>query len=160
MEQLVPLKSTFPDATFVIPHRDPVAVVTSLITMLTYSARMSRSPVDAHAIGDYWVDRVERMLQACVRDIDNLPAEQVIHITFDQFMAQDIQTIERIYTLAGLPMTADVKSSMQAYITANPRGKYGRVCYDLKKYFGLNKDALYQRFKFYTDHFSVPLEQK
>jgi len=160
MEQLLPLQSTFPDATFVIPHRDPVSVVTSLITMVTYSARMSRSPVNAHAIGDYWVDRVERMLQACLRDIDCLPAEQVIHINFDEFMAKDIDTIERIYSLAGLPMTSDVKSSMQAYIAANPRGKYGRVRYDLKKDFGLNKDALYERFKFYTDHFSVPLENK
>ena len=160
MEQLKPLKSTFPDATFVIPHRDPVSVATSLITMVTYSARMSRSPVDAHAIGDYWVDRVERMLQACVRDIDSLPAEQVIHVNFDQFMSQDIQTIERIYALAGLPMTSEVKDAMQAYITANPRGKYGRVRYDLKKDFGLNKEALYERFKFYTDRFSVKLEDK
>ena len=158
MEQLKPLKSTFPDATFVIPHRDPVSVATSLITMVTYSARMSRSPVDAHAIGDYWVDRVERMLQACVRDIDSLPAEQVIHVNFDQFMSEDIQTIERIYALAGLPMTSEVKDAMQAYITANPRGKYGRVRYDLKKDFGLNKEALYERFKFYTDRFSVKLE--
>ena len=152
------MQKVFPDATYVIPHRDPVSVVTSLITMLSYSARMSRNPVKPHAIADYWVDRVERMLQACVRDIDSLPQEQVIHVRFDDFMANDIETIERIYAMAGHPMTEQVRNGMLQYIKDNPRGKYGRVRYDIKRDFGLNRDALYERFSFYTNRFDVTLE--
>lgn len=159
MEQLRPLLNVFPDATFVIPHRDPVSVVTSLITMLSYSARMSRNPVDPHAIADYWVDRVERMLKACVRDIDLLPAEQVVHIGFSDFMTNDIATIERIYELAGHPMTDEVRNGMGQYIKDNPRGKYGRVRYDIKRDFALNREALYERFSFYTNRFDVALEK-
>lgn len=158
MENLPALQNVFPDATYVIPHRDPVSVVTSLITMLSYSARMSRKPVKPHVIADYWVDRVERMLQACVRDIDSLPPEQVIHVRFDDFMANDIETIERIYAMAGHPMTEQVRNGMLQYIKDNPRGKYGRVRYDIKRDFGLNRDALYERFSFYTNRFDVTLE--
>ena len=159
MEHLPALRSVFPDACYVIPHRDPVSVATSLITMLAYTARMSRDPVNPHAIADYWVDRVEKMLRACVRDIDLLPKEQVIHVPFDKFMASDIETIERIYALADHSMTDDVKVGMLKYIEANPRGKYGRVRYDIKRDFGLNRDALYERFAFYTDRFEVALER-
>jgi hypothetical protein len=102
---------------------------------------------------------VEKMLRACVRDIDLLPKEQVIHVPFDKFMASDIETIERIYALADHPMTDDVKVGMLKYIEANPRGKYGRVRYDIKRDFGLNRDALYERFAFYTDRFEVALER-
>ena len=39
------LVDTFPDATFVITHRDPVSVFTSWVTMTVYAARMSRKPI-------------------------------------------------------------------------------------------------------------------
>lgn len=39
LEQIGPLMSTFPDASIVVTHRDPVAVVQSTITMVTYGAR-------------------------------------------------------------------------------------------------------------------------
>ena len=38
LEQIGPLMTTFPDATIVVTHRDPVSVVQSSITMLTYGA--------------------------------------------------------------------------------------------------------------------------
>ncbi len=40
-EQIQPLLNVFPDATFVVTHRDPVSVTASVVTMLTYAARMS-----------------------------------------------------------------------------------------------------------------------
>lgn len=159
MEQLVPLGRVFPDATFVIPHRDPVSVTTSLLTMLAYGARMSRDPVNPKAIADYWVDRVEKMLRACVRDIDQLPQQQLMHVRFDEFMADDIATIERIYDLADHEMTGEVRDAMGQYMVDNPRGKYGRVRYDLKGDFGFDEGELYERFAFYTDRFDVKLER-
>ena len=46
LEQLPVLGSVFPGATVVVTHRDPVPVTISMLTMLCYSARMHRSPVD------------------------------------------------------------------------------------------------------------------
>jgi hypothetical protein len=42
MEQLGPLIRTFPDATVVITHRDPVSVIASAITMMSYGDRIRR----------------------------------------------------------------------------------------------------------------------
>ena len=158
MEQLPALNRVFADATFVLPHRDPISIVASLATMLSYAARMSRDPVVPAQIGGYWADRIERMLQACVRDRDQLPASRSIDIFFDDFMADDVATIERIYQLAGHPMSDALRVAMVQYLQHNPRGKYGRVGYDLKQDFGLDRDALRQRFGFYYDKFPVQLE--
>ncbi|HAN68815.1 MAG TPA: sulfotransferase family protein, partial [Halieaceae bacterium] len=40
MENLVPLQTTYPDATYVITHRDPLAVLQSAMTMIAYGDRL------------------------------------------------------------------------------------------------------------------------
>ncbi|MGB5810980.1 MAG: sulfotransferase [Polyangiales bacterium] len=160
MEQLGPLIETFPDATVAITHRDPVSVVASAITMLTYGDRMRRLKVDPPAVAAYWIDRVEHLLRACVRDRELLPAEQSIDVLFHEFMASDVAMVERIYDVAGMPMTDEARTSLETYMAENPRGKHGRIVYDLAGDFGVDPDALRRRFDFYYERFPVRLETK
>ena len=159
VEHLPAVHRVFPDATYVVTHRDPVSVVTSLCTMIAYSGRIGRDPVKPKEIGAYWIDRTETMLNACVRDVEKLPPEQVVHVHFRDFMADDIGTIERIYGTAGHPLTGDVRSAMLQYVSDNPRGKHGQVLYDVEEDFGVSRDQLYERFSDYTNYFNVSLEQ-
>jgi len=158
MEQLGPLHETFPDATVVLTHRDPVHVIQSAITMLAYGARVRRTRIDLDDVAAYWLDRIERLLRACVRDRDVWPASQSIDVLFHQFMADDVRMVERIYDLAGLPMTPEARARLDAFMTENPRGKHGRVVYDLRGDFGLDPDDVRRRFGFYFDRFPVRVE--
>ncbi len=158
LEQLEPLMETFPDATVVLTHRDPVSVIQSAITMLSYGDRMRRTRVNPRAVADYWIDRVERMLRSCVRDRDKVSASQSLDVLFHEFMADDIATVERIYELADLPMTRQARSELHQYMENNPRGKYGRVTYDLKGDFGIDPNALRERFGFYFERFPIRAE--
>jgi len=155
LEQLVPLHETFPDATIVVTHRDPVSVIASNVTMLAYGARMGRSSVDPPAIASYWIDRIERLLRACVRDRDRIPRERSLDCRFHEFMADDVAMVERIYRLADLEMTPGARRALDDYMAANPRGKHGRIVYDLKADFGVDPDELRERFGFYVERFGV-----
>jgi hypothetical protein len=155
LEQLLPLHETFPDATIVLTHRDPVAVIQSAITMMAYGERMRRTRIDLRALADYWVDRVERLLRACVRDRDRLPAARAVDVLFHEFMADDLGTVERIYARAGLPMTDEARAAMTAFLAENRRGKHGRVVYDLRADFGLDPSEVRERFRFYFERFAV-----
>ncbi|MBX3025809.1 sulfotransferase [bacterium] len=159
LEQLGPLYDTFPDATVVLTHRDPVHVIQSAITMLAYGARLRRTRVDLDDIATYWIDRIERLLRACVRDRDRLPPAASLDVLFHEFMADDVGTVERIYALADLPMTAAARAQLDAFMADNRRGKFGRVRYDLRADFGLDPDALRRRFGFYFDRFPVRAEE-
>ncbi|MDJ0867085.1 MAG: sulfotransferase [Myxococcota bacterium] len=159
LEQLGPLLQTFPDATVAITHRDPVAVIASAITMLAYGDRIRRTRVDPPAVAAYWIDRVERLLRACARDRDALPEGQAIDVRFHEFMADDLAMVERIYALAELPMTAEARQSLERYLADNPRGVHGRILYDLKSDFGVDPDALRERFGFYFERFGVEAER-
>jgi Sulfotransferase family len=154
IEQFPALHAVFPDATFVVTHRDPVAVTASVTTMLTYVARLSIDPVDPVRIGGYWSDRLERMLRACVRDREALPADQTIDVRFDEFMADDVAMVQRIYELAGQPFTGDVKAAMDEFMVDHPRGRHGGVVYDLAD-FGLDAAERRAALRFYSERFAV-----
>jgi hypothetical protein len=158
MEQIAPLIETFPDATVVFTHRDPVSVIRSAITMLAYGDRVRRSRVDLAGLAVYWIDRVERLLRACVRDRERIPAAQSIDVPFDEFMADDVGTVTRIYERAGLPMTPKVQARLDGFMKENPRGKHGQVVYDLRADFGLDPNQVRERFAFYFERFAVKAE--
>lgn len=151
LEQFGPLVDTFPDATFVVTHRDPVAVVSSMATMAAYSARMNHDPMDPVRFGHYWTDRLEMMLRACVRDRDLLGSRS-LDVRFEDFMADDIAMVRRIYDLADQPFGEAPLAAMEAYMADHPRGRYGRVDYRPED-LGLDPDELRERFAFYTDRF-------
>jgi hypothetical protein len=157
LEQFPALFDTFPDATFVVTHRDPVSVTASMVTMLAYSARVGRNQVDLPWIGRYWADRLEQMLRACVRDRDVLPAERTIDVCFDEFMADDIGMVKRIYEVAGQPMTDEAEAAMTAFMDEHPRGRHGGVIYDLSQ-FGLERKQLRESMDFYIERFGVSEE--
>ena len=155
LEQLGPLRATFPDATVVLTHRDPISVVASAATMLAYGDRVRRKRADPKAVAEYWAGRVEALLRACGRDRDSVPGERSLDVLFHEFMADDVGTVGRIYDLAGLAMTPEARSELDHFMTANPRGKHGRIVYDLKGDLGLDAGALRERFAFYFDRFPI-----
>src|ERR1700757_2835023 len=97
LEQLPVLDAVFPGVIVVCTHRDPVPVTLSMIAMLTYTARMHRSPVPVHEIAASWADRLEMMLGALVRDRDAIAADRSIDVRFDDFMANELGVAERVY---------------------------------------------------------------
>ena len=158
MEQLGPLMDTFPDATVAITHRDPVSVIASTVTMLVYGDRVRRTRVDPPAVAAYWIDRIERLLRRCVNDRDRISADRGIDVLFHEFMDNDVAMVRRIYELADLEMSAEALADLDAYMQANPRGKHGRIVYDLKGDFGVDGDELRERFGFYFDRFPIEVE--
>lgn len=158
LEQLPVLSAVFPDATVAITHRDPVSVIQSAITMLAYGQRINRRRVDPAGLASYWSDRVMHLLQACVRDRDVFAPEQSIDVLFHEFMADDLGMVERIYERAALPLTATARDELQAFIDAHPRGRDGRVIYDLRGDFGVEPADLRERFAFYFERFPVKVE--
>ena len=54
-------------------HRDPVATLRSLLTMRGLALKSSQKVFDVDAHVEYWVARIEHMLQAYLRDRTLVP---------------------------------------------------------------------------------------
>ena len=151
--------ANYPDAYIVQIHRDPLAIIQSVLTMRgLISPGATRSIPISQAHVAYWVDRIERMLRAYMRDMHVVPDEQRLDIGFGDVMANDVGSAQRVLAFAGLPSTPESVADMRDYMASHPRGKDGRVVYDLAGDFNLDATALRERFRFYTDAFPVKLE--
>ena len=157
LEQFPALVDVFPDATFVVTHRDPVSVTASMVMMIAYTARLTRNQVDVEAIGRYWSDRLERMLRRCADEREALPADHTIDVRFDEFMADDLAMVARVYGLAGQPLDERAREAMTSFMADHPRGRHGAVEYDLAQ-FGLDGAERRHALSFYTDRFGVTSE--
>lgn len=158
LEQFGPLATTFPDATFLVTHRDPISVMVSMGTMISYSARTSLSPVDPVAISNYWADRLDDMLNAAMRDRDLLGGpETSMDIRFDEFMSDDLGTIRRIYELAGQPMDERAEAALANYGATHERDRFGKVIYDVDQ-IGIDVPARREQMRAYSEHFGIPDE--
>jgi Sulfotransferase family len=150
--QLPVLNDVMPGVVVVFTHRDPVPVALSMIAMITYSERMHRDTVDVSTVAHAWVDRLERLLGACVRDRAVIPADRSIDIRFDDFMADEIGVAETVYRVAGESFDDDVRSAVSDYLLAHRRGRHGRV-HTSAEMFGLDPDELRDRFARYSSRF-------
>lgn len=152
LEQLTVLAETFPDATFVLTHRDPVEVIRSMATMIVYASRMACSTTNPAALAAYWCNRADDLLSGCLRDRDALPPDRTVDIRFDDFMADEMGTVASIYQLAGQPFDDEVRTAMADFLAANPRGRHGGVEYDLAG-LGLDAEVIAARLADYRQRF-------
>jgi hypothetical protein len=153
LEQLGPLMRTFPDATVALTLRDPVAVLQSAITMLAYGDRLRRVEVEPDELAAYWLERIEQLLRASVGDLDLVPPAQRVEVEFGRFMADEMGTVEQILATAGLPRDEEALRQVDRHRASHPRGRAGRIVYDLRADFGLDPDVVRRRFDFYFERF-------
>ncbi|MGH8964467.1 MAG: sulfotransferase family protein [Actinomycetes bacterium] len=159
LEQFPNLAATFPDATFIVTHRDPVEVTLSMMTMICYATRMAVTRPDVAKLTGHWLNRVDDLLAGCIRDRDALPAGQSIDVRFDDFMADEQATLADIYRLADQPFGDDVRAAMSDFLTEHPRGRFGGVIYDAAD-LHLDPAALAERFRAYRERFLTTTEDK
>jgi hypothetical protein len=154
-EQLPALTANYPEAFIVQTHRDPLAILQSVLTMrgLAVLANQKKPNIEAHVA--YWVDRIERMLRAYIRDYRQIPDNRRLDLLFQDIIADDIGSAQRVLEAAGLPTTSESTQDLRDYMVHHERGRAGRVVYDLAGDFNLNLGELRERFRFYTDLFPV-----
>ena len=75
-------------------------------------------------------------------------------------MADEMGTLQRIYDMAGIEFTGEAKAEVAAYQAAHPRGKEGRVVYDLRGDFGVTPEEVRTRYTDYMNAFPVKIEVK
>jgi hypothetical protein len=126
--------------------------------MMAYPDRMRRRAIDPEWLLGYWTDRIHRLLSASVRDRDLVPAERRIDIGFHHLNGSEMPLLEQLYERAGTELTTEARTRFQAYLDGNPRGKHGRIRYDLPGHFGVTAAELRPRFDFYCDAHDVRVE--
>ena len=148
----------YPDARFVILHRDPIAVLGSV----AHLTRVLRQPflrnIDAGEIGaqvsSRWVQGANLLLQFDQRD--DVPATRKFHMQYEEFTAAPFAAIERIYAHFDEELTDAASQAMQTQIKAKPHGGYGRHAPYRLETFKLSAASLQTGFMPYVEQYCQP----
>ncbi len=151
LEQIRPLLTVFPDATFVHTHRDPVSTVASTASFIAYRARAHVTRPDLGQIGALAADLTERLLRSAVRDRVGHD-ERFVDVYFRRLCQDPIGALRPAYAAAGLTLQPAAEQRMRDWLADNPQGKHGRHSYDLQT-FGLDAARLRERFGFYYQRY-------
>ncbi|MCF2526704.1 sulfotransferase family protein [Yinghuangia soli] len=137
----------YPDARFVVTHRDPVAVISSVCS---FARSMRRVFSDVpFAAAEHWT-RVVELSATRIADFRAAhPDVPVVDVRYPDLVADPVATMRRIYTEVGDPLSADTEARWAAYMQENPQGKFGRHEYSTAE-FGLSTEAVRERFAGYT----------
>lgn len=151
------LLAVFPDARFVMTHRDPAAVLGSVCSLLQVVQEMTGKPAEASVLGsaelEAWREAMRRLLAARAR----LGEARFADVHFHELVADPVGTLARVYARIGLPWTAPAEAALRAHAAANPRGRHGEHRYRLED-FGLERARVHESFRFYTDRCGVKRE--
>jgi hypothetical protein len=148
---------TYPDARFVVVHRDPVAVFGSVAHLTEILRKPFVRNVDAAEIGrqvtERWIDGAEWLIEFDRRK--DVAGAQKFNIQYDDLVADPLRAVSEIYTHFGETLTPEAEASMGRALGAKDRGGYGgQRDYALAK-FGIRPEALAPRFANYLDYFGI-----
>lgn len=147
------LFETFPDATIVETHRDPVTAIASIAVLTVASRRMYTDEPEPEEAGRFTLDHWGGSLRTLVARRPELEADHsFVDAPYREITGAAMGLIERIYAAAGLNLTDEARAAMRAWEADNPQGKHGQHRYALDEA-GLDEDTVRAAFAAYLDRF-------
>jgi hypothetical protein len=159
LHSLSTLFAVYPDARVAVTHRDPLALLASLTSLIAALRFAHSDRVDRAAIAEAHVRRYRESFDRLVRwtDEGRLPAAQMHHSRYADFLEDPLAVVAGLYERFGRPFPRETEARVRAALAARPRGEHGEHEYSLDE-LGLDRAALRARFRAYQRRFAVPDE--
>jgi hypothetical protein len=149
--------SAYPDAQFIMTHRDPVRSIASVCSLVGGASNFFTSLPDPEYLGRQWTAIVEAQLRRMIDFRDRNGDDRFIDIHHGDLVRTPMDCLERIYAQFEIPLSDEAAHGFASRIASNPSGVYGVHHYDPAAY-GLDIRELNDRFAFYRERFEVELE--
>lgn len=154
MDTIDALLEVYPDASFVMTHRDIGQVIPSLVSLFDAMSEMLRSgplaPDFAANQAAFW----ERALRKTLAYRDDGHEDRFFDMQFANVRKDPVGEVRKLYDWLGVELTEEVADRMSAWWTSNPRDKQGAHEYHAEDY-GIDLDELHRQFAFYNDRFAA-----
>ena len=150
------LDVVYPDARFVMTHRDVARVLPSVSALYSTFIGVLSDRCDPLAIGAHttatWRTALERLID--FRDRGN--EGRFVDLSFDAVQRDPIGQVTALYAQLGDELTGDARQRMEAWWAESSKDRSGPGTYSAAE-FGLDHAAIAAQFAFYTDRFDVPV---
>jgi len=150
---------TYPDATLVWLHRDPVQVAASSTAMMRDIMEGIVGPIDLVAEAKMHVARL-RMSIANTMANPLVMDPRVHHVRYRDFVTDPVGTVRGYYEFARREFTPRAEAAMREYLARNRGDRHGKFEYSTKLLTdaGFDIAGLNEEFRPFRERFDVPIE--
>jgi hypothetical protein len=148
--QLDELVAQYPDARFVMTHRDPASFIPSVCSVMVES-RQRRLPhwrPDPDSFGQEMLDHFAGAVRRIGESRSRLGEDRFLDVGQPEMERDPIALADRVYDFAGLTLAPDVRRTMEDWSAANRRGSRGEHRYTAEEY-GLSTERIREAFDDY-----------
>jgi hypothetical protein len=151
--------ATYPDATLVWLHRDPVQVAASSTAMMRDIMEGIVGRIDLIAEARQHLERVRAsnrntMTNPLIHD------PRIHHVLYKDFVADPVGVIRGYYEFAGRELTPQAEAAMRDYLANNKGDRHGKFDYSTRLLTDAGYDiaALNEEFRPFRERFGVDIE--
>lgn len=161
LNNLPPLAAYYPNARFVMTHRDPTLVIPSACSVIAEHTRM-RLPdwtFDPDEFGRNVLERLSLAAHRATAARAVIGQDRFIDIGQPELHADPVGVAERIYDFAELDLEDSVRDAMARFAAENKAGSRGQHRYTAAE-FGLTPEQIREAFAEYLDQYGRYCEPK
>ncbi len=151
------LHAVYPDARFVMTHRDVGEVLPSVCALYDTFSRVLSDRPDPVAIGTQNVEQWATALRRLVAFRDRGHEDRFHDVSFEAVQRDPLGQVESLYADLGEELGTEARSRMLAWWTESSEGRTRPHTYRAEEY-GLDLRDVRDRFAFYHDRFGIPVE--
>jgi hypothetical protein len=154
---LDPIVAAYPDARFVMTHRDPAKVVPSYASLVSALFPSPEHQHDLHRLGRELSVHLREGTERAIAARQRIGEERFLDVHHRDLNADPMGTARRVYEFLGLELLPEIETSMREWHATNRSGAHGTHRYTAEQ-FGLTTAQLRSDFDFYIRHFDVDVE--
>jgi hypothetical protein len=149
--------AAYPDARFVMTHRDPVKAVPSWASLVSAIFPETAQPLDLHRLGREVSNHLRVGVEQAIAARARIGEDRFLDVHHRQFVADPMGTVRSVYDFLGYELAPAVEQTIADWTVVNRSGAKGTHNYTAEQ-FGLTDAQLRDDYRFYTDHFDVDIE--
>jgi hypothetical protein len=149
--------AAYPDAKFVMTHRDPVRSVPSWVSIVASILPEAKGERDLRRLGREAAEHLRVGVEQAVAGRAAVGEERFLDVHHRQMIKDPMGTVHRIYEWLDLELTSDTERAIAQWQEANRSGAHGTHQYTAEE-FGLTDAQLRADFEPYVRRFDIELE--
>jgi hypothetical protein len=151
------IAAAYPDAKFVMTHRDPGKSVPSWASIVSAIMPEPAHPRDLHRLGAEVSEHLRVGVEQAIAARARLGEDRFLDVYHRDLIADPMREIHRIYDWLDLELTPAVEQTLREWQVTNRSGAHGTHRYSAEQ-FGLSESQLRADYDFYIRHFDITVE--
>jgi hypothetical protein len=151
------LAAAYPDAKFVMTHRDPGKSVPSWASIVSAIMPEPAHERDLHRLGAEVSEHLRVGVEQAIAARAQLGEERFLDVYHRDLIADPMREVHRIYDWLDLELTPAVEQTLREWQVTNRSGAHGAHHYTAEQ-FGLRDAQLRAEYDFYIRHFDITVE--